>query len=139
MPYYRVLATITPSITGEKDTCDMLSLFVDSHDVANVESAVRKCIDANYGYCEDAATTIAPAHFEDLEQKPMANAPLDSSPAGTCWFLDYKTGCGWDWSMVNWAASCPTFDSFRLFAITPSKMPNPKSAGSLRRFRKAEK
>jgi hypothetical protein len=108
MPYFRVLVSITPSITGEKDTYDMLSLFVDAHDVTNVEAAVQKCIDNNYGYCEDAPITIAPARFDDMEQKPMANTPVDSSPAGTCWVLDYKTGCGWDWSMVNWAASCPT-------------------------------
>jgi hypothetical protein len=111
----------------------MLSLFVDAHDVANVESSVQHCIDANYGYCEDAPITIAPARFDDMEEKPMTNTPIDHSPAGTCWLLDYKTGCGWDWSMVTWAASCPTFDSFRLFSMTPSKVPYGRSAGNLGR------
>lgn len=138
MPYYRVLVSITPSISGENDTCDMLSLFVDAHDVANVETAVRKCIEANYSYSEDAPITIAPARFDDMEQKPMANAPIGSSPAGTCWLLDYKVGCSWDWPMVTWAASCPTFDSFRLFSVTPSKMRIGKTAGNLGRCRRAE-
>jgi hypothetical protein len=40
--------------------------------------------------------------------------------------------------MVNWAASCPTFDSFRLFSTTPSKAPYIKSAGNLGRCRKIE-
>lgn len=139
MPYYRVLASITPSISGEKDTYDMLSLFVDAHDVANVESAVQKCIDANYGYSEDAPITIAPARFDDMEQKPMEKASIHASPAGTCWLLDFKTGCSWDWSMVTWAASCPTFDSFRLFSITPSKRGYLKAAGNLGRCRKVER
>lgn len=138
MPYYRVLVSITPSVGGEKDTHDMLSLFVDAHDVANVESAVRKCIHANYSYGEDAPITIAPARFDDMEQKPMANAPIDTSLEGTCWLLDYKIGCGWDWAMVKWAASCPTFDSFRLFSITPSKMRNVRSTGNLGRCRRVE-
>jgi hypothetical protein len=138
MPYYRVLVSITPSITGEKDTYDMLSLFVDAHDVANVETAVQKCIDANYGYCEDAPITIAPARFDDMEQKPMAKTPINICLAGTCWLLDYKKGCAWDWPMVNWAASCPTFDSFRLFSMTPSKSPNVKSTGNLGRCWKVE-
>jgi len=121
MPYYRVLASITPSITGETDTHDLLSLFVDAHDLANTEEAAKNCIRTNYSYCTDAPMTIAPAHFEDMEQKPMEKTPIDASIAGTCWLLDYKTGCGWDWSMVNWAASCSTFDSFRLFSTLPNK------------------
>lgn len=121
MPYYRVLISMTPSITGEAGTHDLLSLFVDGHDIANTEEAARNCIRDNYNYCTESAMTIAPAHFEDMEQKPMERPFIHASLAGTCWLLDCKTGCGWDWSMVNWASSCSTFDSFRLFSTLPNK------------------
>ena len=139
MPYYRVLALLTPSITGEEGTHDVLSMLVDAHNVTNVDATALDCIREFYSYCDDAPITIAQVSFDDLKRMPKELPGMEGSSSGRCWLLEYKTGCGWDWSMVTWASNCPTFDAFRLFPLCPSTSGTARSAGNVGRCWKVQR